>query len=71
MFGSKNATSLKMIASIPSRGGAEEMEDSLISMPSREHVASAAVGGIYKGAQPPSYTFSLVHFFGVSQRNEQ
>ena len=30
-----------------------------------------AAGGIYKGAKPPSYTFSLVRFFGVSQRNEQ
>ena len=32
---------------------------------------SAQSRGIYKGAAPPLYTFSLVHFFGVSQRNEQ
>ena len=48
----KSTPKFQMIASHPSRGGAEEMEDSLISMPSREHGASAATAGIRKGYFP-------------------
>ena len=67
-----------MTASNPSRGGAEEMEESLMTFPFAfaasvcpTRSASATAEGIYKGAEPPLYAFSLVRFFDARQRNEQ
>ena len=61
-----------MTASNPSRGGAEEMEESLMTFPFAFALsANATAEGIYKGAEPPLYAFSLVRFFDARQRNEQ
>ena len=37
----------------------------------RPTATEAGSRGIYKGAEPPSYAFFSVHFFGARQKSEQ
>jgi hypothetical protein len=61
-----------MTASNPSRGSAEEMEESLMTFPFAFALsANATAEGIYKGAEPPLYALFSVHFFGARQKSEQ
>ena len=68
-FGKKVSSALEMIASNPSRGGAEEMENASTPTPSREHERAQRQQG-YMGELPGSSKFAGALFCCAKRRDD-